>query len=158
MNTSIQYLSLSCNCTRKHVFEIFFPWISPVKASRGILFWLILSHSTLLAEFSHLFLHRDILFFLNLIHAILHWTQLSQIMFLYIYTLVLALFYLISLLCSQHTVCCVCQGQIQRGCRGDSSPPYTHKTHGYPRSTLFNFFTMNDKLKVSKWLEVEETV
>ncbi len=50
------------------------------------------------------------------------------------------------------------QGQIQRGCREDSSPPYTHKTHGYLRSTSFNFFTMNDKLKVPKWLEVEETV
>lgn len=35
------------------------------------------------------------------------------------------------------------------------SPPYTHKTHRYLRNTSFDFFTIIDKLKVSKWLEIE---
>lgn len=39
--------------------------------------------------------------------------------------------------------------------QGDSSPPYTQKTHGYPLSTPLNFFTMNNKLKVLRWLEVK---
>uniref|UniRef100_A0A0E0AG26 Uncharacterized protein n=1 Tax=Oryza glumipatula TaxID=40148 RepID=A0A0E0AG26_9ORYZ len=29
----------------------------------------------------------------------------------------------------------------------DSMSPYTHETYGYPLSTHFDFFTMNNKLK-----------
>jgi hypothetical protein len=33
-----------------------------------------------------------------------------------------------------------------------------HKSHGCPLEHPYNFFTMNDKLKVPRWLEVEEIV
>lgn len=41
--------------------------------------------------------------------------------------------------------------------QGELIYPYTHRTHEYPQNTPFDFFIMNDKLKVPKWLEVEET-
>ena len=43
--------------------------------------------------------------------------------------------------------------------QGDlGSPTPTRPMDIYPQSAPSNFFTMNDKLKLSKWLEVEETV